>query len=231
VIGVLPSPTSPPATVPGVAEQLEDPMHALCVWLAAIVAYGVFLAWYQNWRGSLTRAEIDARMRRLETKGMGTPAERAVLRTFFEADDGREFLMLNLVRLHPEPVANPVTGELQEARKLLDGYSRTFLRALLRRGGHPAFLGVPVGGFVDTWGIDPGPGWNLVGMMRYRSRRDLIELITDDAFADAHVFKRAAMPVTCSFPMGRIRFLTGPRVVVALALALGAALAHCAIAG
>jgi len=205
-------------------------MHAIFVWLAAIVIYGAFLAWYQNWRGPITRAEIDEHMRRLETMGSGTSAERAVLRAFLEADDGREFLMLNLVRLHAEPIANPVTGQLQRARELLAGYTRTFLRALLRHGGHPAFLGYPAGGFVDTWGIDPGPGWTFVGMMRYRSRRDLIQLVTDTAFADAHAFKRAAMPLTCSFPMGRIRFFTSPRIVIGFALALAAALAQLALA-
>jgi len=204
-------------------------MHAIFVWLAAIVIYGGFLAWYQNWRGPITRTEIDEHMRRLETTDTGTPAERAVLRAFLEADDGREFLMLNLVRLHSEPIANPVTGQRQRARELLDRYTRTFLRALLRHGGHPTFLGFPVGGFVDTWGIDPGPGWTFVGMMRYRSRRDLIQLVTAEAFADAHAFKRAAMPLTCSFPLGRIRFFTSPRTVVGLALALAAALAHLAL--
>ncbi len=205
-------------------------MHPLFVWLAAAMIYGAFFAWYRNWRGPITRAEIDEHMQWLETRSMGTPEERAGLRTFLEADDGREFLMLNLVRLNPDPVPHPVTGQMQPARQLLDGYTRTFLRALLRHGGHPAFFAFPAGGFVDTWGIDPGPGWSFVGMMRYRSRRDLIQLVTDDAFADAHAFKRAAMPITCSFPLRKIRFFTGPRVVVGLALALAAALVHLALA-
>jgi len=199
-------------------------MGTLFIWLPAIVLYAVFLAWYQNRRGRITPPEIDTHLRRLEAHGVGTPAERAVLRTFLEADDGREFLMLNLVRLNPAPVVNPATGQPQRARDVLEGYTRTFLRSLLRRGGHPAFLGFPVGGFVDTWGIDPGPGWTMVGMMRYRSRRDLIELVTDPAFADAHLFKRVAMPLTCSFPMGKIRFYASPRLLVGLVLGLAVAL-------
>ncbi len=205
-------------------------MSALIIWLPALALYALFLAWYQNRRGAITGAEIETHMQRLEAQGIGTPGERLVLREFLAADDGREFLMLNLVRLHKGPIAHPTTGELQPARQVLDGYTRVFLRALLRRGGHPAFFGTPAGGFVDTWGIDPGPGWSMVGMMRYRSRRDLIELVNDDAFAGAHLFKRAAMPVTCSFPIGKIRLYTGPRILVALVLALAAALAHLAVA-
>lgn len=37
-------------------------------------------------------------------------------------------------------------------------------------------------------------------MMRYRSRRDLVELVLDPAFADGHVFKLAAIERTISYP-------------------------------
>jgi hypothetical protein len=121
-------------------------------------------------------------------------------------------------------------GKLPEARWRLLGLNLAKLPSARQHGGHPAFFASPGGGFVDTWGIDPGPGWTFVGMMRYRSRRDLIQLVTDDAFTDAHAFKRAAMPITCSFPLRKIRFFTSPRTLVGLALALAAALAHLALA-
>lgn len=199
-------------------------MSSIAIWLAASALYGLFLAWYQNRRGRISSAEIEQHMRRLDDLEIGTSEERAVLRRFLEEDDGREILMLNLVRFHPEPILDPVTGERRPARQVLERYSAGFIRALLRRGGHPAFLAVPVGGFVDTWGIDPGPGWNLVSLMRYRSRRDLIELVATPEFAASHGFKRAAMPITCSFPLGRIRLFAGPRALVGLVLALAAAL-------
>jgi hypothetical protein len=199
--------------------------------LVALVLYVVFRAWYDGWRHPLTPAEVERTMAALEVQGVGTPEEREVLRAFFAADDGREFLMLNLVRLADGPVRNPATGAMQSPRALLAQYTGPFVRALIRRGGHPAFLAAPVGGFVDTWGVSPAAPWTMVGMMRYRSRRDLAALVTDPRFADAHPFKRAAMPVTCSFPMGRIRFFTSPRLLVGLVLALGAALAHILLGG
>lgn len=203
----------------------------MTAWLVALGLYVAFRAWYDGWRRPLGPAEVERAMAVLESRQVGTPEERAVLRAFFSADDGREFLMLNLVRLADGPVRNPATGEMQSPRALLAQYTGPFVRALLRRGGHPAFLAAPVGGFVDTWGVEPGAPWTMVGMMRYRSRRDLAALIADPRFADAHPFKRAAMPVTCSFPMGRLRFFTSPRGVVALVLALGAALAQLLMGG
>ena len=199
---------------------------SIVVWLLALFAYAGFLGWYRNWRGPLLQTEVDEFMRRMETHPRSDDDERARLRAFLEADDGREFLMLNLVRLSPVPVVNPVTGEVEPARRVLDTYTRRFMRALLRKGGHPAFFALPVGGYVDAWGVEPNPGWSMVGMMRYRSRRDLMELVTDPDFADGHAFKHAAVPTTCSFPLGRIRLFCGPRIWVGLVLALAAALTH-----
>lgn len=199
------------------------------VWLVALLLYAAFLAWYRNWRGPLTPAEVERFMGLLEAKDLGTPAERAHIRAFLAADDGGEFHMLNLVRLHQGPVTNPVTGRSQSARELLQSYTTPFVRALFRRGGHPAFLGFPAGDYVDTWGVEPPPRWTLVGMMRYRSRRDMIELVVSDRFSAVHVMKHAAMPATHSFPMGRTRLMMGPRVWVALVLALGAALVQLAL--
>jgi hypothetical protein len=199
-------------------------VNVVVVWCGAALAYAVFLAWYTNRRGPLTAAEIERGMARLEELDVGAVDERAVLRDFFERDDGREFLMLNLVRMQSGPVLDPDTGRTERAGAVMQRYTRPFLRALVRRAGHPALMAFPVGGFVDTWGIDPGPGWTLVGMMRYRSRRDVLELITADDFKDAHRFKHLAMPMTCSFPMGRVRLWAGPRILVALVLALLAAL-------
>jgi hypothetical protein len=57
--------------------------------------------------------------------------------------------------------------------------------------------------------------------MRYRSRRDLAELVLDPRFAGAHDFKFAAMPNTFSFPtQPELLALPGPQIWVAALLAL-----------
>ncbi len=50
------------------------------------------------------------------------------------------------------------------------------------------------------WNVERDPGWSFMRYMRYRSRRDLIELVTAPGFVAAHPFKTAAMPNTFSFP-------------------------------
>jgi hypothetical protein len=205
-------------------------MQGLWIWLGAALLYAAFRAWYDNWRGPLRADEVE----HLVAAMHGTPGaalnDLDVLRRFLEADDGREFYMLNLVKLAPGEVPHPKTGLPTRARTLLRAYIRPFLSLLIRSGGHPALQATKVGGYVDAWNVPPDPGWSFVGMMRYRSRRDLAELATDPRFAAAHPFKIAAMPVTASFPTApSFVLLLGPRIWVALVLALAAALLQLAL--
>jgi hypothetical protein len=137
--------------------------------------------------------------------------------------------MLNLVRVHPEPVMAPGGSGPLRARDVLEGYTRHFMPALLRRAGHPAFFGRTSGGYLEQWGVSPDPGWTFGAAIRYRSRRDMIELVNDPRFADAHAFKRAAIEQTFAFPTAPGMVVVGPRIWVGLALALLAALAQLAL--
>lgn len=204
-------------------------MGTAWVWALACLAYAAFLAWYRNWRGALTAAQAEGYLARMESSGIGETGrnELETMRTFLTQDDGREFLMLNLVRVSKAPVADPNTGALTPAARVLEGYTRVFLPALFARGGHPALVARKVGGYFDAWGVEADPGWTIVGVMRYRSRRDLAELVLMPQFAFAHDFKHAAMPATFSFPTQvRMTGYLSPTVTVGLALALLAALAQ-----
>jgi hypothetical protein len=74
-------------------------MRARWIWGAAVVLYGVFSLWYDNWSGPLGSAEIDAYLKRFEATSGADPGRLAAARAFLEADDGHEFFMLNLIRL------------------------------------------------------------------------------------------------------------------------------------
>jgi hypothetical protein len=205
-------------------------MSALWLWGSAVLLYAAFWLWYVGLRGPLEPAEIDGHLARLAASALdATPEQLATLRAFLEADDGREFFMLNLVRLEPGPVTAPGGSEPRRAREVLDGYTRHFMPALLRRAGHPAFFGRAAGGYVEHWGVSPDPGWSFAAAIRYRSRRDMIELVNDPRFSGAHAFKRAAIQTTLAFPTSPGFVVLGPRVWVALVLGLAAALLQLAL--
>ena len=55
-------------------------------WLIALALYGAFRLWYDNWRGPLTKAEIDHFMAKADETKMGEYSDPAVIRAFLEAE-------------------------------------------------------------------------------------------------------------------------------------------------
>ena len=202
-------------------------MRPLWVWVGGLALYGAFAFWYNNLGGALTPAEIDSYLAGDDL--LRDPERLANARAFLEGDDGGEFFMLNLIRLNPGPVPMPDSDELQPAQRVLEVYTDHFMPALFARAGHPAFVGPAAARYVEHWGVEPDPGWTFAGIIRYRSRRDMMELATDPAFDPAHAYKIAAMASTLAFPVAPALMFFGPRVWVGLGLALLAALAHLAI--
>ncbi len=197
------------------------------IWAAALVLYGAFWLWYVGIPQPLGTAEIEAHMKIVSESGLTSDPERlARLRAFLEQDDGGEFFMLNLVRVQPGPVIEPVTGKSRTAREVLDGYTNHFMPALFRRAGHPAYMGRAAAGYLEQWNVEADPGWTFGAAIRYRSRRDMIELVTDPRFADAHLYKTAGIANTLAFPSTPGFVVVGPRIFVGLVLALLAALAQ-----
>ncbi len=205
-------------------------MSAVWIWLGAGLLYAAFRLWYDSWRGPMRPDEIARFLEAVR----GTPGAEVndleTLRRFLEADDGREFTMLNLVKLAPGDVPHPKTGAPTRASALMRAYIKGFLSVMIRRAGHPVLQAVKIGGYVDAWNVPPDPGWTVVGMMRYRSRRDMAALSVDPRFTAAHPFKIAAIPVTASFPTAPgFVLMLGPRIWVGLVLALAAALLQLAL--
>lgn len=197
------------------------------IWILVPIIYGIFSIWYFNWRGPITFEEVDAFMVSFDQVEGSEHTGAEIFREFLEQDDGSEFVMLNLVQLHQGEVVHPISGDKMSASKLIGEYFGPFARALLKRGGHPVFQARTVGGNMDSWNVDNNQGFGVTGMMRYKSRRDLVELILDSGFADAHIYKLAAIERTISYPT-RIMMSTSmrPPVAVLLVLALMASIAQ-----
>lgn len=199
------------------------------VWLAALAMYGAFRLWYDNLRGPLSKAEVDEFMAEGVRMKINDYSDPAVVRAFLDADDGKEFVMINLVRVHRCEVPHPATGAPTQGLALFQQYARHFINLLLRHGGHPMMAMRKVGGYLDAWNTAPDPGWHVVGAVRYRSRRDMMALVLDPALRDVHALKTAGTAETFSFPAQVIlSFALRPRVWVALVLALVASLVHLA---
>ena len=197
------------------------------IWICVPVLYGLFCLWYFNWRGPVTRDEIDKFLDIFAKLDANKHTEPAVIRKFLENDDGNEFVMLNLIQLHRGKVPHPLTGEKRKPRELLASYFKSFSMASLKRGGHPVLQARTVGGNIDSWNADSNAGFLITSMMRYKSRRDLVELLIDPAFADSHLYKLAAIDRTISYPtQTTVSISIRPPVSVLVALLMLASMAQ-----
>ena len=195
------------------------------IWIAAALVYVIFAAWYFNWKGALKSNEVEQYIKLMTANTSQSPTDPDVISKFLSEDDGKEFVMLNLVRFNEGEVAHPETAELSTAPELLQGYFGPFSKAMFRKAGHPIFLGRKKGGHIDSWNSAADEGFQVVGAMRYRSRRDLMDLVTDPRFKDSHKFKLAAIDGTTSFPIQmRMSTYLRPKIWVPFLLILLASL-------
>jgi hypothetical protein len=188
--------------------------------LAAL--YAGFRLWYDGGGPPLTPEEVARYTAILEQRG-AEPGQLGAVREFLASDPGGEFVMANLIRFRAEPLAVGEVAPGESAQQALDRYMAHMYPALLRRACHPVLVGPVVGRAVEAWGIQAAEPWSLAGLVRYRSRRDMIEIATDPAFGDAHLYKHAAMDQTIAVPVEPFFSLASPRWLVALLLvAIGA---------
>ena len=197
-------------------------MTAIEIWIAAILVYAAFWCWYVGFRRKITSTEAEETMKIIDRAGHMTSKQRESISNFLANDDGRDFVMVNLLELK-KPV--------RESRKKLGTYQKVFLGALLRKAGHPVMIATAASGNIENVACEHADDWMAAGMIRYRSRRDLMEMLPSTIGSEHHGLKLAALEKTFAFPASPWFMLGGPRVVVALGVALVAALTQLAMAG
>jgi hypothetical protein len=204
-------------------------LRSFAPWLVAAFLYALFRLWYDGVAGPLAPAEVDGYVARMTERGFS--AERIeTIRAFLAADDGRDFVMVNFIAFAdaPAPVGDMQPGE--SGRAALDRYMAYMTPALLARASHPILGGDTAASAIEAWGVPGAERWSMAGVVRYRSRRDMMQIATDPRFRDAHVYKTAAMEKTIAVPVAPYVIAGGPRLVVALALFALAALGRAALA-
>ncbi len=190
--------------------------------LALLAVFGVFWVWYGGSGEPLTRQEAEALLAAMEShaqeRGRADPELVESLRALAQQDDGAEFFMLNLMRYREKAVYPPGYDYDDDVRAAADRYDRLIAPALLRRAALPVFLGAPAGTFLQPEGADV---WDDVALVRYRSRRDLLEMAVELSARDVVVHKWASIEKTQVFPVkSRFDFVFVRSAVGALLLGI-----------
>lgn len=190
------------------------------LWLVPGLVYLLFVAWYTDLRGPLNASEIAVFSDKLRENGMSD--ERiARIREFMEADSGRQFLMVNLIDLNENPPDTPGAAPGESAMQLMDRYMEHMYPELLRRASHPVLMGTAIFSNFDTLGVTGADNWTMGALMRYRSRRSLMEIITHPELMGRHEFKLAALDKTIAYPIEMNFYYSDLRLMLGLML-LGA---------
>ncbi len=167
-------------------------MRILLIWVLPIAAFVGFCWWYTNTLGPLTPAEIAAYTEKFAQRDQ-TPARLEQIKRFMEEDDGGEFLMINLIEMRSGDAA-------AKAEEAMAKYRDFILPEILWRASHPVLVGATVSQAIDLQGLEGAERWSQVALVRYRSRRDLMEIGSHPDFVASHAFKLEAMSKTIAVP-------------------------------
>jgi hypothetical protein len=192
------------------------------VLVGCVLLYVLFLLWYGGRGSPMTSAEVETLLERVRRNAEAaaavfTPDIMSSLREVAKDDDGREFVMVNLIRYRTKAVYPPGWDYGDDPQAADARYNRAVVPRLLKRACIPIFLGRSAGTFLAAEG---GERWDCVALVRYRSRRDFLGLCADLAKDRADIHKWAAIEATQVFPVDARISLFLIRVLIALSLAL-----------
>ena len=156
-------------------------------WAAFIaIIFVAFSTWYGGAAKPISTEEGQILLEEIQQIfGDADESERgfiANIEQMIPRDDGREFYAVNLENLKDGP--EPALADR--------AYAKIVFPLLLKRGGHPVFLSDRVGLMLGEYGNQV----DRVAVVRYRSLRDLIDMVLDPAMKEGEVHKFAALDHT-----------------------------------
>jgi hypothetical protein len=181
------------------------------IWAIAVILYGVFYSWYIGFRKKVTPQEAEALMAHIKRDTAIAPKRLMSIESFLGNDDGKDFVMVNLLHLK---------RPFKESREKLEVYQKIFLGKLAKKAGHPVMFGRAASGNIENLDCDAADGWTAFGLVRYRSRRDLLEMLLETIDSEHHQLKLDSMEKTFAFPSAPWSIVGGPKVLVPMAIAL-----------
>ena len=193
------------------------------VWLVSALIYGAFVFWYTDLNGPITEEELQDWKSSMQANG-SRPERIAYFEKFFRDDTGRQFLMLNAIDLNENPPQVEGADANETADQLMARYLEHMLSEFFWRACHPVITGDAVFTAFDLAGIEGAEVWDQGAFVRYRSRRDIMQIISNPATIENHRFKVAALEKTIAYPvepnfyLGDLRLLFGLLILAVTAL-------------
>jgi hypothetical protein len=189
----------------------------LAIVVPLALLYLAFWLWYGGNGQRMSPQEIEDALQalRLTDSVHDNSAELEDIRQLLASDDGKEFVMQNLVRYRAKALYPEGSHYSDDPREADKRYGKSIMGDLLRYGNVLFFIARKSGDFVKPEGAD---AWHYVAMVRYRSRRDFVRFAIRANQADKFMHKWAAIEKTHVFPVKPLISLFAVRTLVALSL-------------
>ncbi len=178
-------------------------------WVGVLpLLYTGFFGWYGGSGPPLTEPEGHAFLETIRTSSLATehPEMLEGLEGWIARDDGREFVMANLIAMKPGP----------DAEKEDAAYARALMPLMLERACFPIYVGDVLARLLG----EDARAINRVAIVRYRSLRDFLEIFTDPVMLDGVSHKFAALSYTEARATAPFLSLVSIRLTVALGVLL-----------
>lgn len=176
----------------------------LIIWIVLIAIYGAFLTWHFSFKPPLTEEEVTAFIAGEDPEGAPEFASTEAFVSFLSEDNGRPFYMLNLIELRPEALyPEGYETDITSAEEADAAYGNQVVRLLFARGSYPLLRMAPHEVLIDSVG-GAAASFDHAIVVRYRSRRDLLDMITSPEFQAAEVHKWASVERTLVAPTSSI---------------------------
>ncbi len=143
---------------------------------AGLVALVVFLVWYRGERAPLTEEEQAyylEQMQQLTGEASGFIDPEAT-RELMSSDDGKPFYVVNVFKFREQAEYGDGAPNGSSGFEAFERFRTEILPIWIKNGVHPVFTTTLSGSFVNEW--------DMVSVVRYRSRRDYVYLQTSSDF-------------------------------------------------
>ena len=188
-----------------------------------VLVYLLGLSWYGGSGDPVKDAELESYIKALTSnagvRGKDTDKSVNYMRRLAEKDDGNEFIMVNLIRFRETPLYSKDSPWVDETDPMLADtrYGDGVIPLLLKRGSLPIFVSSVSGRFINETTHDE---WDMVAMVRYRSVRDMLQMMVEMSSTDLADHKWAAIEQTHVFPVKPKISLVSLRLMIGILLFL-----------
>jgi hypothetical protein len=197
------------------------------LYAALTLVYASWFIWYGGNGEPVTEPELNSYISAIKEKSSSDPVKIneaiTLMQRLADFDTGNEFLMINLIK-YRDQAAYPADSQWAsetDARVADSRYTQGVIKELFVRGGLPVLTSNVIGTFIldEDW-----RDWDEVSIVRYRSVKDMLDMIVSMAENGLAVHKFASIKQTHVFPVEPVISLFSVRVLLALALITFAAL-------